>query len=366
MLRTLQRYVFLEVARGVGIASGVILVMILLVDFVSLTRDLGDVPGATPLLLFGFSLMRALTLVETTLSFIVLFGAMWAMFRLNRRSELVVMRAAGMSAWRFIAPAMAFALVFGVFATAVINPAAARLNAEFERRQDALSNPLGRGLDIAGSAVWLREGRPDGQVVLRAGSSQSGGRELEHVTVWQYQFDDENRPVFRRRYDAASATLEAGFWRLRDAWENAPSAAPIPHDEISIPTALDPSRIVDRAGAPRNLSFWELPGQARRLQQAGFSHLAYTLRWQQLLALPLALAAMTVVASAASLTHARRGGAFRLAVLAAGVGFIVYFGDTLMGTLGVSGVLPAFVAAWAAPFLTLLAGLFVIATVEDG
>lgn len=366
MFRALQRYVFLEVARGVGIATGVIFVMILLVDFVSLTRDLGDLPGASPILLFTFSLMRAPTLIETTLSFIVLFGAMWAMFRLNRRSELVVMRAAGMSAWRFIAPGMLFAFLFGVFATAVVNPAAARLNAEFERRQDALSNPLGRGLDIAGSSVWLREGRPDGQIVLRAGSSRDGGRELEDVTVWQYQFDDQNMPAFRRRYDAASASLESQFWRLRDAWENEPASAPTRHEEISIPTALDPGRIVDRAGAPRNLSFWELPNQARRLQEAGFSHLAYSLRWHQLLALPMSLVAMTVVASAASLTHARRGGAFRLAGLAAGVGFAVYFGDTLMGTLGVGAVLPTLVAAWAAPALTLLAGLFVLATVEDG
>ena len=50
------------------------------------------------------TLLKTPMLVEQTLPFVVLAGAMMAVIGLNRSSELVAMRAAGVSAWRFLAP----------------------------------------------------------------------------------------------------------------------------------------------------------------------------------------------------------------------------------------------------------------------
>lgn len=366
MTTALQRYVFWEVAGGVAVAVAVITTMVVLVDFVELMRTLGDEFDVSPIRLAGFALLRAPALLETTLVFAVLFGSMLAMFRLNRRSELIVMRASGMSAWRFIAPAVMFAFLFGVLATTVINPAAARLTAEFERQESLLRNPMTPGIMVSEGGVWLREGRSDGQLVLRAAESRDGGQLLEDVTVFQYFHDREERPVFARRFDAEQAELAAGFWRLTNAWETAPNEEPVLHAEVAFPTELDPEEMVDRSEGPRSLNFWELREHANLLREAGFAHEPYALRWHRLLALPISLAAMAVLASAASLGHARRGGAFRLAAFAAIIGFAVYFSDTMLASLGSARVLQPAAAAWAAPAFTLLAGLFVVASVEDG
>ena len=54
---------------------------------------------------------------------------------LSRRLELVVARAAGVSAWQFMAPALASAIVLGVLATVAYNPMSANLR-ELSKRME--------------------------------------------------------------------------------------------------------------------------------------------------------------------------------------------------------------------------------------
>ncbi len=363
---TLSFYVLRQVAAGVALSLGVIVTMILLVDMVELSRELGRVADISPVTLAWLSVLRAPSLAETTFPFIFLFGAMWGMHRLNRRSELVVLRAAGVSAWRFIGPGVVFALACGVLASAVINPLAARLNVAFEHERDRITVGDSRRAARRERAIWLRERGATEQTVIRAGSASPSERRLTDVTMFIYDLDTESLPSFRRRLDAREAVLRAGFWQLRDAWESAPDVEPEHHDTLALPTDIEPSSLLESRGGPRTLNFWELPNQTRLLREAGFSSVQYELRWHRLLAMPFTFAAMTLVASAACLRLSRRGGALQLSFIAAGVGFAVYFGDSMMAALGSTSVLPSFLAAWTAPILTLLGGLFVIASLEDG
>lgn len=366
MKMTLPSYVLSHVATGVAMALAVILTMIVLVDIVELSRNIGDRADISPLMLTGLALLRAPNLVETTLPFVFLFGAMWGMYQLNRRSELVVMRAAGMSAWRFIGPGLAFAVAAGVVAATIINPAGARMQAEFERQRDRLVYGAERNRGEDQTVIWLRERRDREQTVVRAARSDPRERRLEDVTLFYYDLNADNLPTFSRRVDASEAVLRAGFWQLRDAWESAPDVAPQHYAVLALPTDIDPGTLLESVGAPGALDFWELPVQARVMREAGFSSVQYELRWHRLLALPLTLAAMTFIASAACLRLSRRGGALQLILTAGAVGFAVYFGDSMLAALGSTGILPSMLAAWSAPLFTLLGGFFVIATVEDG
>lgn len=360
------RYVMAQIVGGVALALTIIMVMIVLVDFVELSRTLGSAAPVSPIRLMLFALMRAPSLIETTLPFIFLFGVMWAMFRLNRRSELVVMRAAGMSAWRFIAPAVMIAIIAGGISATLVNPAAARLSAEYERRRADLLNPVAGAVDLSEGGVWLREARDNGQLVIRAERAEAGGRRLINATLYFYDHDLDGRPLFSRRIDAARAVLRAGFWQLTEAWETAPNLPPERHDSVAIPTALAAEGLLETYGAPETLSFWDLRRQSELLREAGFQAASFELRWHRLLALPLTLTAMTLVAAAASLRLARRGGAFQLAATGAAVGFVLFFAENFLAAFGRTGVLPIALAAWAAPAFTLLGGLYVIALAEDG
>lgn len=362
----LSRYIFFEVVFGVGIATAIIMSMIVLVDFVELSRTIGTRTQVSAVRLFALALMRAPSFIEVTLPFIFLFGVMWSMFRLNRRSELVVMRAAGMSAWRFLAPAVFLALAIGIATTTVLNPLGARLSGEFERRRAAILDPSVSTVGVSEGGVWLREAREDGQLVIRAARAEAGGRRLLDATLYFYEYAEDGPPRFRRRFDAAEAELRPGFWQVTDAWEFAPDDEAVRHDAIAIPTSLMAQGLMDTIGAPETQSFWELRRQSQLLREAGFSAAGYELRWHRLLAMPLTLIAMTIIATSSALRLARSGGAAFLIGVGAIVGFGLFFLESFLAAFGDTGVMPIPLAAWAAPSFALLGGLFVIATVEDG
>ncbi len=95
--------------------------------------------------------------------FVFLGGTLAAYVTLNRRSELTAMRAAGVSAWRFIFPAAATAFLCGVLTTTLVNPAASQLNARYEHERDDLM----KGLPA--------RRRPQGGVAARGPGPQPGG-----------------------------------------------------------------------------------------------------------------------------------------------------------------------------------------------
>ena len=92
----LNRYMLTQTLSGLGLALLTITTVIVLVDFVEQSRAIGTRVDVSTLDLLGLTLLKTPLLLETTLPFIFLFGILTSLFRLNRRSELIVMRASGM------------------------------------------------------------------------------------------------------------------------------------------------------------------------------------------------------------------------------------------------------------------------------
>ncbi|MDU1669701.1 MAG: LptF/LptG family permease, partial [Bradyrhizobium sp.] len=133
---TLGRYFagrFLVSAVGV-FAS--IFVLLVLVDYIEMVRKTSGLASASALMVAETSLFRVPQLLEKMMPFCVLIGAMTCYLALSRRLELVVARAAGVSAWQFIAPALASAIVLGLMATTLYNPMSANLR-ELSKRMEA-------------------------------------------------------------------------------------------------------------------------------------------------------------------------------------------------------------------------------------
>src|SRR5579863_3135802 len=112
------------------------------------------------------------------------------------------MRAAGLSAWRFIFPAAAAAFLVGVATTALLNPMASALNARFEDRQSALTEGP-RGPD----EIWLRQGDDRQQVVIHARSHDTVDDvvRLRGVSVFIDDVDPSGNLSFVRRLEASEA-----------------------------------------------------------------------------------------------------------------------------------------------------------------
>ncbi len=114
------------VAASVAVFAGVF-ALIIIVDDIELMRRAVSLSTVSALFVAQTALFRVPLSLEKLMPFCIMIGAMSSYLTLSRRLELVVARAAGISAWQFIAPALVSALVLGALATAVYNPMSAEL-----------------------------------------------------------------------------------------------------------------------------------------------------------------------------------------------------------------------------------------------
>lgn len=361
----IQAYVLWRTLLGVAAVFAVVASVVMLVDFVELSRTVGGRADVGFFTLTELVLLEAPSVVLVLLPFVFLFGVMGAFVAMNRRSELVAMRAAGLSAWRFVAPAALAAAVIGVLTVVALNPAAAALNGRFEDRRAALGEEGNPG---ARPELWLRQVDDGGQIVIHAKSHGTvGGRiHLTGVSIFVQNPPKAGRLALSRRIEADEALLTPGFWRLKSVREALPGEGFVRSDQLSVPSTLDRRTAMEKFVAPGAVGFWDLPATIRSADLAGYSAAAYALRLQQLLALPLLLVSMSILAAGFSLRLMRLGDLVGLAIAGVMLGFGVFFMNQFCGALGATEVIPVSLAAWATPVLALLCGLSLLFWTEDG
>lgn len=361
----LERYVIGRTLTGVAAALAVISAVVVLIQFVELSSQVGTRADVGANAILELTMLRVPSLIQILLPFCFLFGGIGAFVSLNRRSELVAMRAAGISAWRFILPSAGAAFILGLATVGVLNPTAAALNARFEaQRAHLMRNYLGdQPRDI-----WLRQGDDTSQVVIhaKARDTRQGTVTLLGVSLFIYEKNAAGTPEFRRRLEAREATLMPGFWRLKDVREATAGDSSIRSDGLTIRSTLDAEAAMERLASPDAIAFWRLPKAIRLTELAGFSASGYRLRFQQLLATPLLFAAMSILAAAFSLRLARLGGLAELAGAGVALGFVMFFFNQFAGALAKADILPLAAAAWAPAVIALLAGLTLLCYTEDG
>ena len=99
----------------------VVMGLIMLFDLIELVRrsvTAGDLGLGT---LVGLAALKLPHTLQDVLPFAVMIGMMFALFRLARNSELIVMRSAGVSVWQFLAPTMLLVAGLGIFNLMVVN-----------------------------------------------------------------------------------------------------------------------------------------------------------------------------------------------------------------------------------------------------
>lgn len=363
-LGRIERYVLVQQLRALAVALAVISALVMLIDFVEVSRGLNSSGELSSARIFGLVLLKSPTVIIQLLPFVFLFGTLAAFVGLNRRSELIAMRAAGVSAWRFVLPAAACALVLGVLTVTVFGPMAAAGDGLWQRERGRISGST-PGAD-AQQAVWLREGDANRQMIIRGAQQDPASGRLLDASFFIYTTTPEGRRTFTERIDATTASLTAGRWRLTDATGAQTGQRAVRYATLDLPSNLADEEAFQRFARPQSTPFWSLPNQIRRIEDAGFASTAYRLRLQQLLATPLMFAAMSILAAAFSLRLMRLGDLAKMTVAAVVLGFAFFFVNQFSSAMGSAEVVPPFLAAWLPPVLTALAAFTLLFYTEDG
>lgn len=361
MTSTLGRYLskrFLAAIFGVLVF---LFAMIFLLDFADTTRRAGDLPHISISSIAMISFLRTPSIIEQTLPFVFLFGAIICFVNLSLRLELVVMRAAGLSVWQFLAPPLACAIGLGILAAVGFNPLSAHLKA----RSDLLDAKVfgSRQARDTDKVFWIRQRSADGQAVIHALAENADDGTLTGVTI--YAFDLENH--FIKRLEADAAKLDKGVWHLSKVREFQPNQEPKTLQTLDFPTYLTETQVNQNFSVSADsVSFWRLPSAIAQQGAAGLEANDYRLQYQTLLARPMLLVAMVLIAATVSLRFARLGGIGAMILSGIGAGFVLYVVTKMAKDLGIAGLVDPAASAWTPAVVGVLIGFTVLLNQEDG
>ncbi len=360
--RTLALYFsgrFLRSILGLFLLAAV---LIYLFDVLELVRRGGDREGFTVMRVSLISLLRVPLLLEQVLPFAVLFGAIGAFVSLSRALELVVTRAAGISVWQFAMPALVVSLLIGIFSVTVYNPAAVWLQRKSDEAAAGLFTAEQGVLMQTTGNVWIRQDGLDGESVLLARQLLDNGQRLLSVTIFTF----DRTGTFQERIEAREALLGKEIWYLKDATVYTTDRDPQEYNSYEVSTYLTSTEVRESIGSPESIAFWDLPRFIELARNAGLPAYRYALQYQSLLARPLLLAAMILIAAAVSLRVSRFGGLGGMILGGIVAGFVLYVLSELAKDFGGAGIVPPTVAAWAPGIFGVLMGLTILLHQEDG
>jgi len=350
---------FLKAILGLFLLAAV---LIYLFDVLELVRRGGDREGFSILRVSLISLLRVPLLLEQVLPFAVLFGSIAAFVGLSRALELVVTRAAGVSIWQFSLPALVVGLGIGIVSVTVYNPTAVWLQQKSDAVAAGLFGAEQSYLLQSTNDVWVRQDGLDGESVLLAKQLLDGGALLRGVTM--FTFDKQG--TFQERIEANEARLGDQIWYLDTATVYTTERDPQQYGTYEVSTFLSATEVRESIGSPESISFWDLPRFIELAQNAGLPAYRYALQYQTLLARPLLLTAMILIAAAVSLRVSRFGGLGGMILGGILAGFVLYVLSELAKDLGGAGIVPPLVAAWAPGVFGVLMGLTILLHQEDG
>ncbi len=362
----------LYIARGFTLAVlamvAALSLLVSLFDFIELLRRSASKPDVGFGLVAEIAALRLPWIMMEILPFAVLLGGIIAFWRLTRASELIVARAAGVSAWQFLAAPVLCAVALGGFATAAISPVSAVMRARAGALDDTYLRTGGGPLTLAGGQLWLRQADrgldPQGVAILHAEHVNLKGNELGAAGISVFRLAPGDRLL--QRIDAVGAHLRPGVWLLDLARTVTPGKLPSAPAGMRLPTDLTVARVQESFAEPDTFSVWTLPGFIALLERSGFSAIRHRLHFQSLLALPLLCGTMCLLAAGFSMRPSRRGGVAQMIGSGIAAGFALFMVSKVAAEFGQSGALPVTLAAWAPTASGLLFAVALLLHLEDG
>lgn len=177
-MRILRRYLFRSIITMTLMVLAVLLALGLFIEFVDEISDIGT-SDYGPLEALAFAALQLPHYAYDMLPLAALLGALLGLGNLAAHSELIAIRAGGVSTLRIATAIAGTGLILGLFTLVLGGWIAPPLDGY--ARQFRAEAKYGNASGIAGKAVWIRDGNTYLQITRTNGNSDFGGLYLFRV-----------------------------------------------------------------------------------------------------------------------------------------------------------------------------------------
>lgn len=351
----LRRYAAITAWNFLGIAA-----LVFIVTFTEIAGRASGFENYSVSWALAVATLQLPILMQQAIPFIALIAAMATLISLNRKYELVIARAAGISAWQFLTPITIGAFLFGLLALLILNPVAATGFAKSESLQAEV-----RGASTIANTLstrWLKQRIDDGEAIIGADATTDNGTTLIRPVFLLIGADGR----LTERLDAQRATLQNGYWALSDVVRHRGSVPAESMAELRLPTNLRPEYVSQELLDPQALSVFQLPFKIQEADSLGLRASNFATQFHSQVAMPVLLVAMTLIAATVSMRFTRLGQSGTMILGGILAGFLLYVVTVLMKAFGGSAIVPPLIAAWTPVIVATFFGITFLLFKEDG
>lgn len=341
----------------------VLIMLVLVLQVLDLLGESGDIlarPGNGQMQLLYYVTLRAPQLVARFLPYSVLLATIITLATLNQNSEVISMKAAGLSAHQVLAPLILTALVISVFSFAFNERVVTRATSQLAAWEAVEYGPIPKVAGPTKANLYLA----DGKDLLLAQSLTEEGDTLVLNGVTFYRRDANDMVVEQLRADRATY-LNPG-WKLDK---------PVKFDVASTTASRLASATVAPGITPAKIYLSKVDADAEDIvtlatsieavRQAGRRTSELDAAWWHKISGPLSSALMPLLGAVAAFGLARSGALLIRAVIGMALGFAYFVVDNAALAMGNFGGYPPFIAAWAPFMLFTLIGETVLIRTEE-
>lgn len=358
--RTMTMYIARMFAVRI-IAVLVVLVMVLqALDLLGESGHILAAKGNGQLELLRYVTLRTPQLFAFFTPYSVLLATIITLMTLNQNSEVVAMKAAGLSAHQVLAPLFLVAAATSMLTLAFNERVVVRSTAALKAWQDVGYGKTPPSSDIK-TNVWLQ----DGPNILYARTVIGRGAAAQMEEVSWYRRDPTG--MVTEIVHAPHASYAAPGWRF-----DAPTQFDVQSTRRSPPGApavyavnVDPAQIVVRKTNADGESLLTLTGSIGAIRAAGFRTSELDGKWWHKISGPLSALLMPLLGAVAAFGLARSGKLFVRAVIGMALGFAYFVVDNTALSMGNFGGYTPLLAAWSPFLLFLLIGETVLIRTEE-
>ena len=341
----------------------VLAMLVLVLQTLDLLGESGKVlayPGNGQPQLLQYIGLRAPQIIARFLPFSVLLGTLVTLATLNQNSEIISMKAAGLSAHQILAPLIVVALGIAGVSFLFNERIVARASAALEAWEAVDYGPVPQDSGVK-TNIWVREGNN----LINAGiiAGRGATTQLRNVVIFNRVQNSLTNIVRapRGRYDAAKQD-----WVLEDAQQfDVARGTGRALGTVRFGGGIRPDQFTLSRVNADGLSFDQLRLAIADLKDAGRPTAALEASLWHKISGPLSALLMPLLGSVAAFGLARSGRLFIRAVIGMALGFTYFVADNFALAMGNLGAYPPIMAAWAPFLLFLLVGETVLIRTEE-
>ncbi len=356
--RTLTLYMAKMFAVRVFAVLAILVIVLQVLDLLGESDSILRYPGNGQAQILTYVTLRIPGIIQRFLPFCVLLGTIITLATLNQNSEVISMKAAGLSAHQVLAPLFVASLLIAIGSFAFNERIVTRATATLKLWENADYGKMPSGRE-AMTNIWVR----DGDDLIHADLVEGRGVKTVLTDVGIY---DRTGGTLSKIVTATKARHMPTGWQLEKAFSfDVASGTRTALGTITVAPAVRPDQFtlasVDGAG----LAFGKLREAIGDLKAAGRPTASLEAALWHKISGPMSTLLMPLLGAVAAFGLARSGKLFVRAVIGMALGFLYFVADNFGLAMGNLGAYPPLLAAWGPFFLFLLIGEAVLIRTEE-